>query len=683
MSPLRLAVVGCGAVVEHCHLPALLSGPFTVAALVDRDPARRELMSTHVPSAALLSDVSALDLSTVDAALVATGPASHAAIASRLASAGLPVLLEKPVAATPAECDALRAAAGDTLVVPALVRRHYPATAWVAAMLASGRLGRVRRVRWREGGPYAWPLVSAFTFAPGPGGGVRADLGPHILDLLGLWLGGTGDLVSCVDNARGGADSETVLSLRYGDVFADVTLSRLRTLGGRVSIEGAEATLTVDTARAADYTLHAADGALLESGAVPADDPELLTRAGLFRHQLTRFAAAVRAEPGAVRAEPAVVRAEPGAVRAEPAVVRAGSAAVRAGSGGGPATLEEAAAVVRLLARCRERATHDLPRPWQPATVRPDRALDGLRIAVTGANGFIGAQVTEHLLDAGAREVSAVVRTHAGRARLAHRPPDRLRLTTADLRDEPALRDAFDGCDVVVHAAYGSRGEPADRYAVTVDGAAAVLAAAAKTGVRRLINLSSVAVYPPGDRQILDETAPLLVPDPGDYSYAAQKAAADRLLADFDGEVVSLQPSAVYGPAGPKWTMAPLRRLREDNACLPGGGGGVCDVVHVHDVARAIAFLATADVPSHARFLLTGPEPATWGDYYDRYRDLLRLPRPHLPDSPRWPDREREFYARRTRVDAGRLAAAGFHPRLGLDEGLATVAAWARWAGLA
>jgi nucleoside-diphosphate-sugar epimerase len=125
-----------------------------------------------------------------------------------------------------------------------------------------------------------------------------------------------------------------------------------------------------------------------------------------------------------------------------------------------------------------------------------------------------------------------------------------------------------------------------------------------------------------------------------------------------------------------------LRRLAEDNACLPSGRGGSGDVVHVHDVADAVAFLTSAPGAHGRRFLLSGPEPVTWGGFYDHYRDMLRLPRLDLADSVEWSERDRRFYAGSPPVDTSRLAALGFRPRIDLDEGMDQVADWARWARL-
>lgn len=665
--PLRLGVVGCGAVTELCHLPALAGGtPFCVTALVDQLPEFAERAAeqhrrlrnakgldeqTTPVCATELSDV----FDSIDVAIVATAPGSHAKLAIQLALAGKHVLLEKPIAATIGECVAIREAVASTgvTVLPAHVRRFYPMAAWVAQRLASGELGTVRRVRWREGAEYGWPAVTGFTFEAGAGGGVLADLGPHVLDLLGYWFGPL-ELQRCEDNSAGGADSESRLELRAGATGIEVELSRLRNLENTVTIEGTQATLRVETERVAGYQRWTGDGVLPEQGHVPAALPATLTREGLFHHQLVEFDRALRGQPNSA------------------------------------ATFAEGTATVKVLEDCRKRRVHTVTRPWEPGALKSPRRnyLPGAhRIAVTGATGFIGSHVVDRLLREDATSVVALVHTLGKQARLSHADRARLDVVRADLPGDPtALMKAFSGCDVVVHAAYGNMGESALRWAVTVDGTAAVLAAASKAGVRRLVHVSSLSVYDAAAVTVIDEDSPRLQTNPRDLSYGQQKLAAERLVFDSTDhrmEVVCVQPTVVYGPYGPLWTVRPLRRLVEDNTALPSGPSGCCDVVHVHDVADAITFLASSPGASGGRFLVSGPRATTWGQFYDYYREMLSLPPLSLPDSAAWAEHDRRFYAGSPPVNTSRLASLGFRPQIDLDAGMAQLAAWARWVGLA
>jgi predicted dehydrogenase len=144
----------------------------------------------------------------VDAVYVATPPDSHREYAVRVAQAGKPVYVEKPMARTALECAEMISAcdeAGVGLFV-AYYRRAMPRFATVKELLAAGRIGELRSVsihnerpaqidRADHGGWRVDPEIS--------GGGHFVDLGSHTLDLLD-WLLGPVTQATGVATNRGG-----------------------------------------------------------------------------------------------------------------------------------------------------------------------------------------------------------------------------------------------------------------------------------------------------------------------------------------------------------------------------------------------------------------------------------------------------------------------------------------------
>jgi predicted dehydrogenase len=144
----------------------------------------------------------------VDAVYVATPPDSHREYAVRVAQAGKPVYVEKPMARTAQECEemiSVCARAGVGLFV-AYYRRALPRFATVKELLDGGRIGHLRSVSIRneraaqvggagDGGWRVEPEIS--------GGGYFVDLGSHILDLLD-WLLGPVTSAAGVATNRGG-----------------------------------------------------------------------------------------------------------------------------------------------------------------------------------------------------------------------------------------------------------------------------------------------------------------------------------------------------------------------------------------------------------------------------------------------------------------------------------------------
>lgn len=655
----RLGIVGCGAATLECHLPALAQpGPFTLTALVDADEANAARAAEAHRQAVrargaepgeifLGTDVSQL-VGRVDAAIVATPHFLHATNTIELLNVGIHVLVEKPFAVTDEEAEQIleAAAASEAKVLPGLVRRLYPAAVWVKSVLERGDLGTVRRVTWSEGWPYEWPVRSTSMFrSTSNGGGVLLDTGPHVLDLLVHWFGEPAEVVSAAHNAHAaGSDTEAAFTLRFGEVEAEVELSRLRPLTTGVEIFGDRGSLQFGTRLTTDFARKDASGTIVDSGPVPVTGPAQSSPDEAYEQQLAQFDRLI--ETGICEL----------------------------------ASPSEGAAVTRTASAVRAHPRSPLPRPWEGGAtlLRPSPG----RVAVTGATGFIGTHLTDRLI-ASESHVTALYHNPARLARLAHNDLGRLTFAESDVRDAGTLARAFAGCEVVVHTAYGRLGDESEQRSVTVGGTEAVMEAAQRAGVRRVVHLSSVAVY---DLQAagaeFDEDSPVVTPD-NPSGYAKDKLEAERIVLQGAGrgiEVVCLQPTVVYGPLG-WWSIGPLTRLADENEALPSGAGsGMCNPVHVHDVTDAIIFASQAAGLDGDRVLVTGPQPVTWGVYYDGYRRILGLPTHDEWKSEFLDEWESSLYTENSVCVSTRLQGFGFTAGTDLATGMSQVASWADWA---
>ena len=177
--------------------------------------------------------------------------------------------------------------------------------------------------------------------------------------------------------------------------------------------------------------------------------------------------------------------------------------------------------------------------------------LHGDSVLVTGAGGFVGGWVCEALHLSRWAQVRAGIGRWTSAVRIARFP---LEIVPCDVLDPNALARALDGIHAVVHCARG-----ADPW-VTVEGTRLLLQAAQAAGVRRVVYLSSVAVY--GEAAgMVDETTPALG-EP--TAYARSKLEAEALChraAAAGLEVVILRPTLIYGPFGETWTIAYATRL--------------------------------------------------------------------------------------------------------------------------
>jgi dTDP-glucose 4,6-dehydratase len=183
--------------------------------------------------------------------------------------------------------------------------------------------------------------------------------------------------------------------------------------------------------------------------------------------------------------------------------------------------------------------------------------LEGARVLVTGADGFIGSHLTERLVREGA-QVRAFVFYSAFDSRgwldaVADDVRDAFEVVMGDVRDPERVDRATAGCEVVFHLAAligipYSYAAPRSYVDTNVTGTLNVLEAARRQGVARIVHTSTSEVYGTARYLPMDEEHPLHAQSP----YAASKIAADQLALSFHRTwgtpVAVIRPFNTYGP---------------------------------------------------------------------------------------------------------------------------------------
>jgi len=241
---------------------------------------------------------------------------------------------------------------------------------------------------------------------------------------------------------------------------------------------------------------------------------------------------------------------------------------------------------------------------------------ENARYLITGANGFIGGWTAETLCLRNAGEVRAGIRSWAGAARLSRFP---VAITLCDVLDESQVAAAVRGVDVVIHCVSGSP-------ETIVRGTRNVLAASLRSGVRRLVHLSTAEVYGRTEGAI-DESFPLAGTED---AYGAPNIEAERACREFQelGLPVSiLRPSIVYGPFSKDWSIRLAERLRTgDWGVFPGIGDGICNLIYVSDLVSAILRAAREEAAVGEAFNVVGPDRLTWNEYFRAFNAALGFP---------------------------------------------------------
>jgi predicted dehydrogenase len=303
--PVRLAMVGCGAMTELGHLPALqATTAVTATVLIDTDEGRAKTLAQKFRVPHYSTDLEEATKH-ADAACVVVPHHVHTSVACDLIGRGLGVLIEKPLASTVAECDTIIrvAQANNVVLAVAMVRRFARTTRVLKEILLQGTFGKARSFRLVSGVSGVWPTKSAYLLnAEHAGGGVLISNGVHDLDLLSYLFGLPKDFQFFADTDFGKSrrmeNDALITMITKSDVPGVVELSRTRDLRNGLYIELERADIhsplygdeiTVDLK---------GDAPIRVSGSLPGSRRNRTAQSfnDMLTLQLEDFAAAVRGE---------------------------------------------------------------------------------------------------------------------------------------------------------------------------------------------------------------------------------------------------------------------------------------------------------------------------------------------------------------------------------------------------
>lgn len=192
-------------------------------------------------------------------------------------------------------------------------------------------------------------------------------------------------------------------------------------------------------------------------------------------------------------------------------------------------------------------------------------AAPALKLAITGATGFVGSAVLEAALDEG----------HSVRALTRRDQPARERVewVRGTLKDQAALTSLCEGADAVIHiAGLTNTPDPAEFEPANVTGTENMVLAAKAVGVHRFVFVSSLSAR-----------------EPKLSAYGASKARAETLIEASRLDWTIVRPPAVYGPRDDD-VFELFRSAKMGVVPLPPGGA--TSIIHSQDLARLLVALA-------------------------------------------------------------------------------------------
>ncbi|KAF5039683.1 GDP-6-deoxy-D-mannose reductase [anaerobic digester metagenome] len=231
--------------------------------------------------------------------------------------------------------------------------------------------------------------------------------------------------------------------------------------------------------------------------------------------------------------------------------------------------------------------------------------LNGKKVFVTGAGGFIGSHLTEELVRANA-DVTAMIRygSSANWGNLEFLPSEikrEIRVVAGNVEDSDFMMHSLKGQDIVFHLAAliaipYSYVAPRSYVRTNVEGTLNVMEAVRRLGIGRVVHTSTSEVYGTALFAPIDESHPLQ----GQSPYSASKIGADKIAESyylsFATPVVTLRPFNTYGPRQSARAFIPtvISQALEQRSIRMGSLDPQRDMTFVRDTA--LGFVAAGTI---------------------------------------------------------------------------------------
>lgn len=309
------------------------------------------------------------------------------------------------------------------------------------------------------------------------------------------------------------------------------------------------------------------------------------------------------------------------------------------------------------------------------------------RVVVTGADGFIGSHLVEHLVAAGAEVTALALYNSFNHWGWLEDVPclKQIRVVTGDIRDPHLCMELLRGAEVVFHLAalipipYSYRA-PASFVETNVTGTLNLCQAARTHGVERFVQTSTSEVYGTAQYVPIDEQHPLC----GQSPYAASKIGADAIALSyfhsFDVPVVVARPFNTFGPRQSARAVIPtiLSQIAAGRRTVRLGDVSTTrDFTYVADTCRGLMAVAGAEHGCGEVFNIGTGREIRIGELCGLIARLSGAEVEVEQEAERV--RPEKSEVRRLLCDARKLrAATGWAPETSLEEGLERAIDWFR-----
>lgn len=568
---LRVGILGAGYVSSY-HVRAVQSLPFAeVVAIADLDQIKAQGLAAKFGVRRVCRTLVELAAEKPDVVHILTPPSCHADLAIQAMEMGADVLVEKPLAETPEDCERMLEAARRTGRVLSVNHsaRMDPVVLRALEVVRSGGIGEVLSVTFLRSSDYMPFAGGALPAHYRKGSYPFQDLGVHGLYTIEAFLGPAKSL-----DVKYRSTQRSV-NLLFDEWFAHVDCERgsaqmyiswnANPMQNEFIVHGTKGVLHIDA-----YLQ-----TLVRSKVYPVPKPIQRVIGGISASLYLMF----KVPWNAMLFVTKKLVPSPGI---HVSVVRFYEALQRGEAP--PVPAEEGAHVIELIA---------------PICLEADRARDAFfeahkprkqaRVLLTGAQGFLGRAVLKRLLERG-EIVRVLVRRQSPELEAN---PD-IDVVYGDLGDPSAVDLVVAGVDVVYHVGAAMKGGPMEFTGGTLAGTRNVIDSSLRHKVKRVVYVSSMSVLDYAGHQAgvpVTEDSPC-EPRPAERGlYTQTKLEAERMVLDAVREnglpAVILRPGQIFGPGAEHVTPTGTIGLA-GRWVVVGSGKLPLGLVYVNDVVDAL-----------------------------------------------------------------------------------------------
>jgi len=583
---ISLAIIGCGAVTREVHLPALeMVEEIEVDYLIDINIKEAEKLSKEYAITHFCTDYRDV-IGRVDAAIVALPHHLHYEISMTLMKNGINILCEKPLALNSDHAKQLVDCAKENGVVlnVGVVRRYYWNSQKVKNIILDKKYGALESIEAYEGGIYDWPAASDFFFSKEKsGGGVLIDTGSHTIDMLNWWVGESPNKIEYCDDNYGEVEAECFARLSYpNNIQATARLSRITPMPNKYLLKFQSAEIVYYP-----FKLNILDVST-DSESYTVRNKQEENFHDFVSKMLVEFADSINNKTIAINNSSSVLD------------------------------------TVQTIDRCYSNVNR-LKSKWYVSENEEfellKNHLQNKKILITGASGFIGSRIAEKLFFEFGTTPICAVKNYAHVAKLCRFPTN---IISVDILNKEKLDQAMEGCDYVIHCAFGNTSDRILNHKINVDGTRNVLEAAKSNNVKKVVLLSTVEVYGQNSPEMIDESLePLKAAD----DYGKDKLEAEEVCREYvkntSVAVDILRPGVVYGPYAKVWTEKALTFLGKGDFVENPDLQGYCNLIYIDDLVQAV-FHCLKKERGGGIYNVSSSERYTWVEYFKHHSAIFK-----------------------------------------------------------